>query len=109
MPDPIAANLLRQWAKRPWDDVLRFALADRIEELGLSSPVDLRSLQGDHMLCVWHRHISSIRHGRLSGSIRVSRRWTCKMIAQWKSLLEEHFPDFLREPHFEVHTIKFPF
>lgn len=82
--DQIAINLLRQWAKRPWDDVLRLALADRIEELGLSLSVDLRESDSEHDLHQVRRHIT------LAHDHRESRRRLCPLLRLWWNTLNDH-------------------
>ena len=83
--DPTAANLLRLWVKRPWDDVVRLALADRCEELGLTLPLDLRGLPPGSAISWWVNHMKWLKQ------LRIARRSMCRRLKICKRAIEAVF------------------
>ena len=75
--DPTARALLVAWAKKPWDRAARFALADRLEELGLPQVA---------LVARTHKGASVGDEAR-----RLPRRARQRILRQWKSALEGLF------------------
>ena len=78
--DATARAILRAWAKQPWCDIHRLALADQLADLGLSDA---------SQFVLSYRSLCSRRNGD-----HLPRRARQRMLRQWRGYLETLFGDY---------------